>query len=83
MRAEEHAKAGQNILQSQDKQWHEACSTNKNPGWKRGFIEEFKEGRPKRGKFSFKWLGPYIVNELSNNGLCTLTNKSGNVLKKV
>ena len=36
----------------------------------------------KGGKFSYKWLGPYVIGEVSKKGLCTLINQHGNELSK-
>lgn len=36
----------------------------------------------KGGKFTFKWLGPYEVTNLTDHGLASLKNQNGTVLKK-
>ena len=36
----------------------------------------------KRGKFSYKWIGPYTIKSISKTGLCVLINEKGFVLKK-
>ena len=36
----------------------------------------------KDGKFSYKWLGPYVVEKISKKGLCTLRSQSGVELSK-
>ena len=30
----------------------------------------------KGGKFTFKWLGPYVVSDITKKGLVTLKNKN-------
>ena len=69
MRTEVHAKAGQNITKAQDKQKRDynrrhAAPTKIQVG-DEILLKNLKREDGKGGKFSYKWLGPYIVNKLS------------------
>ena len=41
-----------------------------------------KNNDRKSGKFTFKWLEPYEVDNLADHGLASLNNQKGNVFKK-
>ena len=45
------------------------------------FARNNKRNDRKGGKFSFKWMGPYIVTDVTKSGLATLKNKEGELLK--
>ena len=40
-----------------------------------------KENTEKGGKFSFAWLGPYIVSEITSKEVTTLKKRDGKILK--
>ena len=46
-----------------------------------GKVKNNKRSDRKGGKFSFRWIGPYIVKHLSRKGLVTLENSNGVILK--
>ena len=45
-------------------------------------LENQKRKDSKGGKFTYKWMGPYIVKSVSKSGLCVLVNEKGVQLKK-
>ena len=80
-------KASQNIKKAQAKHQedynnrHSTISTTLPIGSKVLLQNQRRQDR-KRGKFSYKWIGPYTIKSISKTGLCVLINEKGFVLKK-
>ena len=87
MRKKLHNEASENILQAQKKQRQDYNRRHQVPnsitvGQKVLLLNQKRMDR-KGGKFTFKFLGPYTVLEVSENNLCTLqTDETGVSLKK-
>ena len=45
------------------------------------FRRNNKRNDRKGGKFSYKWLGPFVVSDIAKTGLATLKNNDGKLLK--
>ena len=87
IREEIHEEASENIEKAQKKQKtnydnrHQSSSTDICVG-DEVLLRNNKRNDRKGGKFCFKWLGPYIVSDMTKAGLATLQNKNGYCLKK-
>ena len=72
---------------AQEKQQHDYDLQHlKSNGIKVGYkvlLRNNKRNNRKGGKFTFKWLGPYEVDNLTDHGLASLKNQKDNALKKV
>ena len=81
-----HRNAEENIKKAQEKQKYDYdlrhLISNDIQVGDRVLLRNNKRSDRKGGKFSFKWLGPYIVSDMSKKGLATLENINGKVLKK-
>ena len=81
-----HHKVEDNIKKAQEKQQHiyDLCHLQSND-LKVGdkvLLRNNKSSDRKSGKFTFKWLGPYEVDNLTDHGLASLKNQKGNIFKK-
>ena len=86
LRQEYHDQAGENITKAQKKQQRDYNLRHSQPTTlsinDKVWLKNQKREDRKGGKFSFKWLGPYTVENISPRGICTLRNKGGRVLSK-
>ena len=91
LRNQIHHKIEDNIKKTQEKQQHEYelqhLKSNDIKVWDKVPLRNNgnnKRNDRKSGKFILKWLEPYEVDHLADNGLASLKNQKGNVfLKKV
>ena len=80
-------KASQNIKKAYAKHQkdynnrHSTTSTTLPIGSKVLLQNQRRQDR-KRGKFSYKWIGPYTIKSIPKTGLCVLIIEKGFVLKK-
>ena len=87
IREANNVKASQNINKAQAKHQkdynncHSTISTTLPIGSKVLSQNQRRQDR-KGGKFSYKWIGPYIIKSISKTELCVLINEKGFVLKK-
>ena len=87
LRDEKHKEASKNIKKAQEKQQkdynrrHTVPSSIIKPK-DEVLLKDQRRIDRKGGKFSFKWLGPYIVESITKSGLCELRNNRGIVLAK-
>ena len=87
MRDAAHNKASQNIKKAQKKQQKDYnkrhnTPTSTLPIRSKVLLQNLKRLDRKGGKFTFKWIGPYIIQSISKTGLCALSNQKGVTLKK-
>ena len=82
IREEVHRQVGESIKSVQKKQQRDYESPNKSSVSNEIYIstevllKNNKHKDRKSGKFTFKWLGPYTVLDITKKGLVTLKNKS-------
>ena len=69
------------LKQQRDYNPHQVSPTRPNIGDK-VLVQNQKRQDRKGGKFSFKWLGPYVVKEITKSGFCTLANTDRKSLLK-
>ena len=80
-------KASQNIKKAQAKHQkdynnrHSTISTTLPIGSK-VLLQNQRRPERKGRKFSYKWIGPYIIKSLSKTGLCVIISEKGFALKK-
>ena len=81
-----HATAEQNISKAQEKQRRDYNRRHTLPTTikceEKVWLKKQKRQDRKGGKFSYIWLGPYVVKSISKKGLRTLANQKGKVLRK-
>ena len=87
MRDAAHNKASQNIKKAQKKQQKDYNKRHNTPPstlpiGSKVLLQNLKRQDRKGGKFTFKWIGPYIIQSISKTGLCALSNQKGVTLKK-
>ena len=88
IREEVHTQAGENIKKVQKKQQHDYESRNKSSALNdisfgaEVFLRNNKRKDWKSGKFTFKWLGPYVVSDITRKGLVTLKKENDKGFKK-
>ena len=87
MRDAAHNKATQNIKKAQKKQQKDYNKRHSTPPstlpiGSKVLLQNLKRQDRKGGKFTFKWIGPYIIQSISKTGLCALSNQKGVALKK-
>ena len=80
-----HQTAGENIKAAQKKQKRDYDRRHQVPNvirvGERVLLKNLKREDRKGGKFTHKWVGPYIVNDVNDKNLCSLTNNAGKKLK--
>ena len=87
IREEVYEVAGANIVKAQTKQprdynrRHHQLPNSLNINDK-VLLKNQKRKDRKGGKFTYKWLGPYAIQNISQKGLCTLVNANRKSLKK-
>lgn len=87
IREEIHEEASENIEKAQKKQKtnydnrHQSFSIDICVG-DEVLLRYNKRNDRKGGKFCFKWLGPYLVSDMTKAGLATLQTENGHLLKK-
>ena len=85
---EVHRQTGENIKRAQKKQHRDYESHNKSSAFNDIYIiaevllRNNKRKDRKGGKFTFMWLGPYVVSDITKKGLVTLKNKNDKELEK-
>ena len=85
---EVHRQTGENIKRAQKKQHRDYESRNKSSAFNDIYISaevllrNNKRKDRKGGKFTFMWLGTYVVSDITKKGLVTLKNKNDKELKK-
>ena len=81
-----HQTAGENIKAAQKKQKRDYDRRHQVPNvirvGDRVLLKNQKREDRKGGKFTHKWVGPYIVNNVNDKTLCSLTNNAEKKLKK-
>ena len=88
IREEVHKQAGENIKRAQEKQQRDYAKRNNSSVSNdicigaQVLLRNNKRNDRKRGKFCFKWIGPYVVSDITKRGLVTLKNKDDKELKK-
>ena len=88
MRGEVHRQAGENIKRAQKKQQSDYESRNISSVSNDIYmgtevlLRNNKHKDRKGGKFTFKWLGPYVVSIINKKRLVTLKNKNDKEVKK-
>ena len=88
MRDAAHNKSSQNIKKAQKKQQKDYNKRHNMPPstlpiGSKVLLQNLKRQDRKGGKFTFKWIGPYIIQSISKMGLCALSNQKGVTLKKM
>ena len=88
IREEVHKQAGENIKRAQEKQQRDYAKRNISSVSNhicigaQVLLRNNKRNNRKGGKFCFKWIGPYVVSDITKRGLVTLKNKDDKELKK-
>ena len=87
MRDAAHNKASENIKKAQKKQQKDYNKRRNTPPstlpiGSKVLLQNVKRQDRKGGKFTFKWIGPYIIQSISKTGVCALSNQKGVTLKK-
>ena len=86
IRADIHEAAGRNIKKAQEKQKRDYVrrhlSSTKVKAGDKALLRNKRRHDRKGGKFSYRWQGPYTVKQLSKNGLTSLENSKGTILKQ-
>ena len=82
-----HNKASQNIKNAQKKQQKNYNKRHNTPPstlpiGSKVLLQNLKRQDRKGGKFTFNWIGPYIIQSISKTGLCALSYQKGVTLKK-
>ena len=86
IREEVYEVAGANIVKAQAKQQRDYNCRHQLPNSlninDKVLLKNLKRKDRKGGKFTYKWLGPYAIQNISQKGLCTLVNANGKSLRK-
>ena len=88
IREEVHKQAGENIKRAQEKPKRDYAKRNISSVSNdicigaQFLLRNNKRNDRKGGKFCFKWIGPYVVPDITTRGLVTLKNKDDKELKK-
>ena len=86
LRNQIYHKVEDNIKKGQKKQQYHYClwhlQSNDIKVGDKALLRNNKCDLRKGGKFTFKWLGTYEVDRLTNHGLVSLENQKSSVLKK-
>ena len=87
MRDAAHNKASQNIKKAQKKEQNDYNKRHNMPPSilpirSKVLLQNLKQQDRKGGKFTFKWIGPYIIQSISKTSLYALSNQKGVTLKK-